>query len=150
MKTFIGILVMWISLTSPALAVVAGSTSSSGSVWIMFFVSGAVGFWIGRTSYRLAFLKVLGRDRGIMPWMGKQEISRFVGLSKLADCYAEIEKHNRSLYATIMIGALMDLGGRCHVPESEEGLMGLLAEAERRYVLHLKERQDKARDRSAV
>ena len=105
---------------------------------------------MGRNSYRLALLKILGRDRGAMPWTGKREISRFVGLSKLADFYDEIEREDRVVYATFLIGALTDLGGRCYIPKSNDGLKGLLAEAERRYAMHRKERQAKVKDSQAA
>lgn len=85
---------------------------------------------------------VLLNDVYELPWMVKTKLTRHFGWFKWSKACAEVEACERASYATILIGTLHDLGGpRLLAPKSKAAFDGMIAEAERRYAITLKERK---------
>jgi hypothetical protein len=69
-----------------------------------------------------------------LPWRARTRMARYFGWERLAKSCADVEKSDRAVFATILIGTLKDLGGPLLLaPRSREAFEGMLAEAERRY-----------------
>ena len=70
-----------------------------------------------------------------LPWRSRRIFWRFFGDRSFEQTAERAERSRRELYALVLIGTMMDLGGhgRSPYPRSKEATEGLLAEAERRF-----------------
>jgi hypothetical protein len=74
------------------------------------------------------FQRMCFKDRGL-PWRARAKATRFFGFHKWSEGCEKVDKAERAVYATVMLGALHDLGGPLLLaPRSTEAFDGFLAE----------------------
>jgi len=95
----------------------------------------------GTLMQQLAILIAMFEHKDL-PWRTQSKLARYFGYGKWADASERVEKAERAVFATILIGVWSDLGGsRLLTPKSKDGFEGMLVEAERRYAESRKRRK---------
>lgn len=102
----------------------------------------AVGGFVGSLSMWTGLLDEMLNNMPALPWKAKAGIWRFLGRPRFAKIAEEADAGFREAYGYTLVGTMRDLGGPRPIPQTQAAMDALLAEAERRFQLVLKEKDD--------
>ena len=109
---------------------------------MMQAIAFAFGGLVGSLSMWSGLLDEMLNNMPALPWKAKAGIWRFLRCPRFVKIAEEADAEYREAYGYTLVGVMRDLGGPTPIPQTQAAMDALLVEAERRFQLVLKERDD--------
>jgi len=95
----------------------------------------AIGGLVGSVGLWCAMLNDMFNNMPPLPWRAQSGIWKFFGMMHMSKIALEAEARFREAYGYTLVSTMRDLGGPRPLPQTEAAMAALLAEAERRFQL---------------
>ena len=111
------------------------------SATLQQMIAFAIGGLVGSVILYTALLNDMLNNMPALPWRAQSGVWKFFGMLRLTTIALEAEAKFRESYGYTLVGTMRDLGDPRSLPQTNAAMDALLAEAERRFQLILKEKR---------